>query len=286
MSLESPSLPTAPPLQHVTDIRPRTGWLDLDLGGVWLYKELLWFLVLRDIKVRYKQATLGIAWAVIQPVFAVLIFTMIFGIFAKMPSEGIPYPLFAFSAMLPWTLFSEATRRSSLGLVGDAALISKIYFPRLIIPISNVLTPAVDFLVALVIFFVVMAFYGIMPSANILFLPVLLLITVLLGLAVGLWLGPINVLHRDVTHAMPFLLQIWMYATPIVYPLSMIPERWQGLYSLNPMVGLIEAFRWSLLGRGSLNLHAVAMGAGVTVAVFIGGLIFFKRIERRFADII
>lgn len=241
---------------------------------------------MRDLKVRYKQAALGIAWAIVQPLFAVLVFTLIFGIFARLPTDGVPYHLFAFSAMLPWTFFSEAVRRSALGLVGDASLITKIYFPRLIVPLANVLTPALDFLFALVVFVIFALWSGIYPTTHLLMLPVFIVITLLFGLAVGLWLGPINIRFRDVTHTLPFLLQIWMFATPIVYPLSMVPERWKALYSLNPMVGLIEGFRWALLGRGNPDFHAIGIGVGVTVLLLLGGLLFFRRTERTFADII
>jgi lipopolysaccharide transport system permease protein len=270
----------------VTEIRPRTGLFDLQLAEVWRYRELLFFLTFRDIRVRYKQAALGAGWAVIQPLFAVLIFTLIFGMFARIPSDGVPYPLFAFAAMLPWTYFSEAARRSALGLVGDASLISKIYFPRLIIPISNVLTPLVDFAVAFVVFLAVMAFYGVFPTWNILLVPVLLLVSMLLSLAVGLWLGPINVRYRDITHTLPFMLQIWLYATPIVYPLSMVPERFKAVYSLNPMVGVIEGFRWALLGKGNPDFQAMAISGAVIVVALVGGLLFFKRSEPKFPDII
>jgi lipopolysaccharide transport system permease protein len=270
----------------VTEIRPRTGLFDLQLGEVWRYRELLFFLTFRDIRVRYKQAALGAGWAVIQPLFAVMIFTLIFGMFARIPSDGVPYPLFAFAAMLPWTYFSEAARRSALGLVGDAPLISKIYFPRLIIPISNVLTPLVDFAVAFVVFLGVMAWYGFFPSWHILLVPVLLLVSMLLGLAVGLWLGPINVRYRDITHTLPFLLQIWLYATPIVYPLSMVPERFKAVYSLNPMVGVIEGFRWALLGKGNPDFQAMTISGAVIIIALVGGLFFFKRSEPKFPDII
>lgn len=270
----------------VTEIRSRDGWLDLDLSGVWRYRELLWYFVLRDVKVRYKQAALGAAWAVIQPVFAVLIFTLIFGLFARIPSDGLPYPLFAFAAILPWTYFAEAARRSALGLVGDSALISKIYFPRLVIPIANVLTPVADFVVAFVVFLGVMAWYGVYPSWHLLLVPVLILVSMSLGLAVGLWLGPINVRFRDITHTLPFLLQIWMYATPIAYPLNLVPERWQALYSVNPMVGVIEGFRWALLGRGQPDFQAMLV-SGVVIAILLAsGLVFFRRSERQFADLL
>lgn len=270
----------------VTLIRPRTGWLDLGLGEVWQQRELLYFLVWRDLKVRYSQAALGAAWAIIQPLLAVVIFTVIFGVFAKLPSDGLPYPVFAFAAILPWTYFSEAVRRSSLGLVGDAELVKKVYFPRLIIPMANIFSPLMDFAVSLGVLVLLMLWYGLMPTANLLAVPVLLAITALLALAIGLWLGPINVRYRDVVHTLPFVLQIWMYATPIVYPLSMVPERFKTLYSMNPAVGLIEGFRWAVLGRGTLDTTALAISTGVTVVMLIGGLLWFKREERQFADVI
>jgi lipopolysaccharide transport system permease protein len=259
---------------------------DLDLAGVWRYRELMWFLVLRDVKVRYKQAALGMAWAVVQPLFTVVIFTLIFGYFARFPSQGLPYPLFAFAAMLPWTYFSEAARRSSLGLVGDSTLISKIYFPRLVVPIANVITPVADFFVALLVFCAALLWYGYVPGWQILLIPFLLMISVLLALAVGLWLGPINVKYRDVTHTLPFLLQLWMYATPIIYPLSMVPERWHTLYSLNPMVGVVEGFRWVLLDQGNPDFRAMALSVGIILIVLAGGLVFFRQSERQFADIL
>lgn len=267
-------------------IRPRTGLFDLNLGAIWQYRELLYFLVWRDLKVRYAQAVLGAAWAIVQPVFAVLIFTIVFSLFAKIPSDGLPYPLFAFAAILPWTYFAEASRRSALGLVGDAELVRKIYFPRLIIPLSNVIAPLVDFALALVVLLLMMAWYGIAPSANLLVLPLLLAMTLALSLAIGLWLGPINVRFRDIVHTVPFLFQIWMYATPIVYPLSMVPERWRLLYSLNPMVGIIDGFRWSLVGVGSIDFTALAISSVIIAVALFSGLIFFRNAERRFADVI
>lgn len=267
-------------------IRPREGWFDIDLVAVWKHRELLYFLVWRDLKVRYAQAALGALWAVVQPLFAVAIFTAVFGMFAKVPSDGFPYAVFAFAAVLPWTYFSEATRRSSLGLVGDAHLVRKIYFPRLIIPVANILSPLVDFAVSLVAFVGIMLWYGIAPTWNLLALVPLLVMTMALSLSIGLWMAPINVHFRDVTHTIPFLLQLWMYATPIVYPLSMVPDRWRTLYSLNPMVGIIEAFRWALLGKGTVDLFALGASAVFIVALMVPGLIFFRRSERSFADII
>lgn len=274
------------PNQIVTDIRPDRGWLDLDLGAVWRFRELLTVLVMRDLQVLYKQALLGAGWAILQPVFAVIIFSIIFGYIVKMPSEGVPYPLFAFAGVLPWTYFAEAVRRSGVGLVTDSELVRKIYFPRLIMPLANVVSPLVDFCIAFCVLLVVMLFYGIMPNAKMLLIPFLMAITALLALSIGLWLAPINVRFRDIKHTLPFMIQIWMYATPIVYPLSIVPQEWQMLYSLNPMVGVIEGFRWAVFDKGDPNFMALGMSAGIIVVLMAGGLIFFRRMERTFADVI
>jgi len=278
----------AQPSSHdtITVIRPDRGWLDLDLGAVWRFRELLGVLVLRDLQVLYKQALLGAGWAILQPVFAVIIFSIIFGYIVKMPSEGVPYPLFAFAGVLPWTYFAEAVRRSGVGLVTDAELVRKIYFPRLIMPLANVVSPLVDFCIAFCVLLVVMAFYGIAPNVKMLLIPFLLAITALLALSIGLWLAPINVRFRDIKHTLPFMIQIWMYATPIVYPLSIVPEQWQMLYSLNPMVGVIEGFRWAVFDKGDPNFMALGMSAGIIVVLLAGGLVFFRRMERTFADVI
>lgn len=270
----------------VTVIRPSRGALDLDLSSVWRYRELLVHLAAREIKLRYKQAALGVAWALIQPLFTVLIFTVIFGMFARFPSGDLPYPLFALAAVLPWTFFAEAMRRSATGLVSDSELIRKIYFPRLIIPIAGVLSPLIDFAFGLLILIGLLFWYGMTPTWTLLLMPVWLIVSGALALAIGLWLGPINVRFRDVMHTLPFVTQVWMFATPIVYPLSLIPERWQAIYSINPMVGIIEAFRWSLTGRGEPNLTAIGISALVIAALLIGGLVFFRSKERSFADVI
>jgi lipopolysaccharide transport system permease protein len=277
------SQPTAP---ASIEIRPNSGLFDLELDTVWRYRELLVVLTLRDIQVVYKQAALGIAWAIIQPVFAVVIFSVIFGHFARMPSEGVPYPVFAFAAVLPWTYFAEAVRRSATGLVSDAELVRKVYFPRLIIPLACVIAPLLDFLIAFVVLFGVMIWFGVTPSWRLLAVPPLLAIAAMLALAVGLWLGPINVRFRDVKHTLPFMLQIWMFATPVVYPLTIIPTQWKWLYSLNPMVGVIEGFRWSVFGKGDLNSVILGISLAAIGLFLIGGLIFFKRMERSFADLI
>ena len=267
-------------------IRPVRGLLDLELRAVWEYRELLYFVIWREIKIRYRQAALGVAWAIIQPIFAVVVFTVIFGHFARFPSDGVPYAVFSFAAILPWTYFAEALQRSSDGLITDSDLVRKVYFPRLIIPLAMVTAPLVDFFFSFLIFLAVLAWYDIPITLNLLFLPPLLLIAMTLGLAVGLLLGPINVRFRDVKHTLPFLVQIWMYASPIVYPLSMVPEEWRWLYSLNPMVGVIEGFRWALLGKEQPDFTAMMIsGVVIAMALFLG-LIFFKKHERSFADII
>jgi lipopolysaccharide transport system permease protein len=272
--------------QRQVVIRPSKGLFDLEIGLVWRYRELLHTLMMRDIQVLYKQAALGAAWAIIQPVFAVVVFTIVFGNFARMPSEGIPYPIFAFAAVLPWTYFAEATRRASTGLVDDADLVRKVYFPRLIIPLAKVSAPLLDFAIAFCVLLIMMAFYGVMPSVKLLAIVPLILVAGALALAIGLWLGPINVRFRDVKHTVPFMLQIGMYASPIVYPLSQVPAEWKALYSLNPMVGVIEGFRWAVFDRGSPDFAALGIGLTVIIALLAGGMIWFKNQERSFADVI
>lgn len=272
--------------QQVTVITPRRGLFDLDLAGVWNSRELLYFLTLRDIRARYKQTALGALWAVLQPALSALIFTVIFGVFARFPSDGIPYPLFAFASILPWTFFAEATRRATMSLVRDEGLVKKVYFPRLIILLVAVITPVFDFLVSFVVLVLLMLFFSVPVGPQVLLLPPLMLLPMLLSLALGLWLGPVNVKYRDITQVVPFLLQIGMYASPIVYPLSMVPEQWRDLYSLNPVVGVIEAFRWALFGTGQLDHGAILTSLATTVVLLAAGLIFFRKAERSFADII
>ncbi len=267
-------------------IRASRGLLDLDLANVWAYRELWITLVLRDIQVLYKQAALGAAWAVIQPVFAVVVFTVVFGNFAKMPSDGIPYPIFAFAAVLPWTYFAEATRRSATGLVDDADLVRKVYFPRLIMPLAKVTAPLLDFCIAFCVLLIMMAFYGVMPTFKLVAIIPLILVASLFALAIGLWLGPINVRYRDIKHTVPFMLQIGMYASPIVYPLSQVPAEWKMIYALNPMVGVIEGFRWAVFDRGTLDIAALGVSLAVIAVALFGGLVFFKKMERSFADVI
>jgi lipopolysaccharide transport system permease protein len=216
----------------------------------------------------------------------VTIFTVVFGNFARLPSDGAPYPVFAFAAVLPWTYFAEAVRRSGLGLVSDAELIRKVYFPRLLMPLASVTAPLVDLAVGFVVLVIVMLMYGVMPTWRIIAIPPLVLVTTMLALAVGLWLGPLNVRFRDIKHTLPFLIQIWMYASPVIYPLSLIPDNLKWVYSLNPMVGVIEGFRWALLDKGAPDLTAIGIGAAGIVVLLAGGLVFFKHMERSFADTI
>lgn len=276
----------SPSATTITLIKPNRGLLDLGLSEILAHRELLLFMVGRELKIRYKQAAIGAGWAIIQPTLSALIFTVIFGYFAKIPSDGIPYPLFAFTAMLAWTYFAEALRRGSLCLVEDSELLRKIYFPRLIMPLAMVVTPLVDLLVACVVLGGLCAWYGVVPTWNVLYLPLFVLLTMILALSLALWLGPINVKFRDVKYTMPFLIQIWMYASPVAYPLSVVPERWKFLYSLNPMVGVLEGFRWSLFGANSPDFEVMGASAGFILVILVTGIIFFKKSERAFADIV
>ena len=267
-------------------IEPPKGWAPLALGELWKFRELLFFLTWRDIKVRYKQTALGAAWAILQPVLTMIVFSIVFGGLAKLPSEGIPYPIFTFTALLPWQLFAFALTESSNSLVGSQNLVSKVYFPRLVMPFSSVLAGVVDFAIAFVVLVGMMAFYGIHLAATLLLLPVFLLLALASALAVGLWLSALNVKYRDIRYVVPFLTQFWMYATPIAYSSSLIPEKWRWLYSLNPMTGVVEGFRWAILGKSSLDLFSLGISAGMVVVLLIGGLYYFKRMESSFADII
>lgn len=267
-------------------IEVRRRWLDLDLGTIWHRRELLYFLVWRDVKVRYKQTAIGAAWAILSPLVTVLIFSVVFGRLAKMPSDGLPYIVFAFAGFLPWTYFAQALARCSGSLVGSAHLITKVYIPRLIIPLAAVTTPAVEFCLSLLGLFALMFWHEVTPGWSLLALPLFLLLAATIALAVGLWLAPLNVRYRDVNHTIPFLIQAWMYASPIVYPLSLVPESWRMVYGLNPMVGVIDGFRWSLLGIGQPNVLAITISVGITGVALLGGLVFFRRMERAFADVI
>jgi lipopolysaccharide transport system permease protein len=270
----------------VINIRPSQGLFDLDLKGVWRYRELLAVLVWRDIQILYKQAALGAGWAIIQPLFAVFIFTVVFGMFARMPTDGVPYPVFAFAAVLPWTYFAECVRRASTTLVNDSELVRKVYFPRLVMPLAAVIAPLLDFLIAFVVLMVMMVIYDVSFTWKLLAVFPLILVAGLLALAIGMWLAPINVRFRDVKHTIPFIMQVWMYASPIVYPLSIVPEQYRALYALNPMVGVIEGFRWAVLDHPQPDMFAIGVSLSMIVVALLTGVVFFKKMERSFADLI
>ncbi len=270
---------------EITMIKPSRGWVALNLKDLWKYRELVYFLIWRDIKVRYKQAALGVAWAIIQPILTMVIFSVIFGKFGKLPTDNsIPYPLFTFAALLPWQLFANALQRSGTSLVGSAHLITKIYFPRLIIPISAVVGGMVDFLISFVILVGMMIYYKVYPTWNMLWIIPFTILTLITALAVGLWLSAMNVRYRDVQQMIPFLIQAWMFASPVAYSARMITDRsWQLIYGLNPLAGIIQAFRWSLLG-GTPPGELMWISATVMVILLISGLYYFRRMEKTFAD--
>lgn len=271
---------------RVIEIEPSRGWEALDLRGVWEYRELVWFLIWRDIKVRYKQASLGIAWAVIQPVMTMLVFTLIFGRLAQLPSDGLPYPVFTFTALLPWQLFSGALTGSANSVVNSASLISKVYFPRLVIPIASVMATLVDFTISFGVLLGLMAWYGISLRLAVVVLPLLVMLALAIALAVGLWASALNVRYRDVRHVMPFVVQFWLLASPVAYSTSLITSpTWRAVYSLNPMVGVIEGFRWAVLGSTPPSVLVVP-SVLVTGVLLAGGLFFFRRTEASFADVI
>lgn len=273
------------PQPHII-IKPPHGWAPLELGELWKFRELLLFLTWRDIMVRYKQTALGVAWAILQPMLTMVIFSVIFGGLAKLPSDGVPYPIFTFTALLPWQLFAFALTNSSNSLVGSQNLISKVYFPRLVVPFSSVLAGVVDFVIAFVILLGMLVWYDIGLTLATFLLPLFLLLALTSALAVGLWLSALNVQYRDIRYVVPFLTQFWMYATPIAYSSSLIPEKWRWLYSLNPMTGVVEGFRWAMLGKSSLDITSLGVSAIVVLTLLIGGLYYFKRMEAGFADII
>jgi lipopolysaccharide transport system permease protein len=269
----------------VLRIEPSRGWVALRVKELWEYRELLYFLVWRDIKVRYKQTALGAAWAVLQPVLTMLVFTVFFGRLAKVPSDGIPYPVFVYAALLPWQLFAFALTESANSLVGNQNLIKKVYFPRLVVPLASVLAGLVDFGIAFLVLLALMLYYGIVPSFAILVLPLFLLLAVATALSVGLWLSALNVQFRDVRYTIPFLTQFWMFATPVAYPSSLVPERWRAWYGLNPMAGVVEGFRWALLGKSKSPGPLLWVSGLVVVLLLIGGLAYFRRMESTFADV-
>jgi lipopolysaccharide transport system permease protein len=274
------------PYPHLR-IEPSHGWVSLKLRELWEYRELLYFLTWRDIKVRYKQTVLGAAWAIIQPFFTMVVFSLFFGNLAKVPSDGIPYPIFSYAALVVWTFFASGLTLSSNSLVASANLIKKIYFPRLVIPISNILAGVVDFVLAFIVLLGMMLAYGIYPTSNVVWLPLLLLLALVTSLGVGLWMSAMNVQFRDVRYAIPFLIQFWMFATPIAYPSSLIKNNTlRALYGLNPMTGVVEGFRWALLGTDTAPGPVVLVSALAALLLLIGGTYYFRRMEKTFADVV
>lgn len=285
--LQNQQAPSAPllPEEPLVIIEPNKAWGALDLRDLWAFRELLYFLTWRDVKVRYKQTELGIAWAIIQPLFTMLVFTLFFGRLAGIPSDNVPYPLFAYAGLLAWSFFANAITNSGNSLVGSANLITKVYFPRMIIPGAAVVAGLVDFAVAFVILVLLMIYYGVMISWSILMFPVVVLLTTLLALGMGMWLSALNVKYRDVRFALPFLIQLWMFISPVIYPTSFLPEKFRWFLSLNPMTGIIEGYRSSLFGR-PFNWIALALSAVITLAVLTYASYSFRRMEKSFADIV
>lgn len=267
-------------------IEPKKGWVPLDLREIWTYRELLYFLTKRDIKVRYKQTVLGGLWAIIQPFFMMVVFTLFFGRLAKVPSDGIPYPIFVYAGLLPWTYFANALSASGNSLVGSANLITKVYFPRLIIPASASLAGLLDFFVAMIVLGAMMIYYQFAPNISILLLPCLVSLTFLCAVGVGLWLSALNVEYRDIRYVIPFLIQLWMFVSPVIYPVSMLKEEYRWLLALNPMGGVIEAYRSSLLGHMPVNWFLLSLSTIIILILFISGLYYFRRMERSFADVV
>lgn len=273
-------------------IQPVAGWTSLGLRDIWAYRELLYFLVWRDVKVRYKQTLLGVAWAILQPLLTMVVFTIFFGRLANVGSEGLPYPLFSFAGLLPWTLFSLGIGQSSASLVSSANLIKKVYFPRLVIPASSVFAALVDFVLAFLLLAGMMAYYGVVPPLTVLFLPYLVLLAVCATLGVGIWLAALNVQYRDVRYVVPFFVQIWLFVTPVIYPSSRVLAKlaekgipgW--IYGLNPMAGVVEGFRWALLGSQTRPFGLIAASTVVSAALLVSGMFYFKRTERVFADVV
>jgi lipopolysaccharide transport system permease protein len=276
-----------PKKTNVVLIRPSKGWVGLRLGDLWEYRELIYFLTWRDIKVRYKQSVLGIMWAIINPFMSMVVYTIFFGTLAKIPSDGVPYPIFSYTGLLPWILFSSALSVASRSMVSSGNMISKIYFPRMIVPLASVMASVVDFLIAFVILIGMMIFYSVTPTIAMLWLPLLILLALISALGVGFWSSALMVRYRDVGYLMPFVTELWKFITPVVYPASMIPEKWRLLYALNPMTGVVEGFRYALLGTTQgISLPMILVSSGIAILVLISGLFYFRRMEKQFADMI
>jgi lipopolysaccharide transport system permease protein len=283
MTALSPSKADHVPVVH---IEASKGWVSLKLRELWEYRELLYFLIWRDVKVRYKQTVLGAAWAIIQPLFTMVVFSLFFGRLAKIPSDGIPYPIFSYAALVPWALFSKGLIQGANSLVGGARLIRKVYFPRLAMPIATVMGGIVDFALAFGVLLGMMFAYGIAPTLNVLWLPLLVLLAMITSLGVALWLSAMNVQFRDVRYLVPFLTQAWLYATPIAYPSSLLPQPWRTLYGINPMAGVAEGFRWALLGTDTASGPIIIVSVLAALAMLVSGAFYFRRMEKTFADVV
>jgi lipopolysaccharide transport system permease protein len=276
----------AEPSPYRIVIEPQKCWLSLNLVEVWRYRDLLSLLVWRDFSSRYRQSVLGVGWAIIRPVLSVLVFTVIFGMVAKLPSDGIPYPLFSFAAMMPWLYFANALTNATNSVVLSGPLLTKVYFPRLVLPLASVASGLADLGIQFVLLLGLMLWYGVVPGWAVILTPLFVLECMGVSLALGLWLTALNVKYRDIGHLVPFLIQIWMYLTPIVYSSSLVPERWRPLYSLNPLVGVVDGFRWAVLGQSAPDWEMLAISSGVVLTLFLTGLFYFRRVEQTFADII
>lgn len=273
--------------ERITLIKPQQGWIPLNLRELWEYRELLFFFTWRDIKIRYKQTVLGASWAILQPVFTMVVFSIFFGRLAKMPSDGIPYPIFSYTGLLPWTFFAGSLANAANSLVRDANMIKKVYFPRLLSPVSTVFSSLVDFFLAFLVLVGMMFYYGLYPTATaLLWMPFFLLLALIIALGTGLWFAAWNAEYRDIRYIVPFLIQIWMFATPVVYPASLLKQPWRTIYGLNPMVGVLEGFRWVLLGKGHAPGAMVAVSTLVAILILIAGAFYFRRLERSFADVV
>ena len=272
-------------LQH-TRIEASKGWIPLGLGDLWRYRELVAFLTWRDIKVRYKQTALGAAWAVIQPLLTMLVFTLFFGRLAKVPSDGIAYPLFSYTALLPWQLFAYALTESSNSVVANERLITKVYFPRLVVPLASILAGLVDFVIAFTLVIGMMVWYGVRPTWAVLTLPFFVILTMVTALAVGLWLAALNVQYRDVRYTLTFIVQFWLIASPVAYSSTLVPAQWRPFYGLNPMAGVIEGFRWALLGKAQAPGAILWVSVLVVAVILVGGLYYYRRMEKTFADVV
>ena len=270
----------------VVRIESRRGWLALDLGEVWAYRDLVYFFIWRDIKVRYKQTVMGAAWAVLQPVLTMIVFSLFFGKLAKIPSQGLPYPIFYYCALLPWMYFATAMQSATNIVVENQRVITKIYFPRVVLPISSVLSGLLDFAISFVVLLFLMAYYRMAPTSAVIWLPLFTLLAVLTALGIGLWLSALNAMYRDVRYIVPFLVQFWMFASPVAYPSSLVPAKWRWLYGLNPMAGVIEGFRWALTGHGQPPGILLAASSAAVVLLVLSGLVYYHAVEGTIADVV